>query len=268
VEAALQFVLRHGYAVLFASVFADQVGLPLPALPILLGIGSLSAQGHLTYATALVTGALASLLADVIWYILGRMKGSSVLRLLCRLSLEPDTCVRRTEQVFERHGAWVLLYAKFVPGLSTVAPPLAGTIRLPLARFLAIDGMGALLWMVAFTGLGYVFSDELETAVWIAARLGTGLLALLLAAVAARLLWKAYLRRSFLRETSIARVSPEEVKSKMDRGAAVTFIDLRHELERDSERVRLPGALHILPEEIERRHGEIPKDREWVLYCT
>jgi len=268
VEAVLLFILRHGYAVLFAAVFAEQIGLPLPALPILLGIGSLSAQGRMSYQKAMLIGAVASLLADLTWYTLGRLKGNSVLRFLCRLSLEPDTCVRRTEQVFGRHGAWVLLYAKFVPALNTVAPPLAGAIRLPIPLFLASDGLGAILWVGAFSGLGYIFSSELDRAVWMAGRLGTGALLLLAGFLAVYIFSKAYQRRAALRKPQVARITPDELKEKLDRGLPVALVDLRHGIELDTECVRLPGALHVPPEDIEARHGEIPRNGEVVLYCT
>jgi membrane protein DedA with SNARE-associated domain len=268
VEAALLFILRHGYAVLFGAVFAEQIGLPIPALPILLGIGSLSAQGLMSYRKAMFVGAAASLLADLIWYTLGRLKGNPVLRLLCRLSLEPDNCVRRTEQVFGRHGAWVLLYAKFVPGLNTVAPPLAGAIRLPISIFLLSDGLGAVLWMGAFSGLGYIFSSELDRALWMAGRLGTGALLSLAVILAGYIFWKARQRRAALRESQVARITPEEVKAKLDRGQSLVLVDLRHAIELQNEPVRLPGALHMLPEEVEARHTEIRRNGEVVLYCT
>lgn len=267
-EALLLFILRHGYAVLFASVFAEQIGLPLPALPILLGIGSLSAQGLMSFHKAMLIGSAASLLADLVWYTLGRLKGNSVLRFLCRLSLEPDTCVRRTEQVIGRHGAWVLLYAKFVPGLNTVAPPLAGAIRLPIPLFLASDGLGAMLWMGAFSGLGYIFSRELDRAVWMADRLGAGALLSLAGMLAVYLFWKARQRRAVLRKPKVARITPEELKEKLDRELPVTLVDLRHRIELETERVRIPGAVHVPPEEIEARHREIPRNGEVVLYCT
>jgi membrane protein DedA with SNARE-associated domain len=268
VEAILLFILRHGYAVLFGAVFAEQIGLPLPALPILLGIGSLSAQGRISYQKAMIIGTAASLLADLIWYTLGRLKGSTILRRLCRLSLEPDTCVRRTEQVFGRHGAWVLLYAKFVPGLNTVAPPLAGAIRLSIPLFLASDGLGAVLWIGVFSGLGYIFSSELDRAVWMADRLGIGALLSLAAILAVYIFWKAFQRRAALRKPQVVRITPDELKEKLDRGLPVTLVDLRHGIELETERVKIPGALHVPPEEIEARQAEIPRNGEVVLYCT
>src|SRR3989442_381188 len=132
----VRFLLTHGYALLFACVLAEQVGLPVPAVPILLGVGALAGSGHMSVVVALCVAAAASLPPDLAWYELGRRRGSRVLGVLCRVSLEPDFCVRRTENLFVRYGWRTLLIAKFLPGLSTVAPPLAGDRG---------DGRGAVL---------------------------------------------------------------------------------------------------------------------------
>src|SRR5205814_8851986 len=129
-HGALQCLLRHGYRVLPTLVFAEQVGLPFPATPFLLAAGARAGRGHLSLWFCLALSAISAVLADVLWYQLGRKKGISVLQFLCRISLEPDSCVRRTEGVFAKQGARSLLVAKFVPGLSTAAPPLAGIFHM------------------------------------------------------------------------------------------------------------------------------------------
>ncbi len=267
-QTVLEFVLHHGYAVLLAVVFAEQIGLPIPALPYLLAIGALGANGVVSFKLAILSGTMASLAADLIWYELGRRKGTSVLRLLCRISLEPDSCVRRTEELFERHGAWSLLYAKFIPGLSAVAPPLAGLLHFSLLRFIALDTLGALLWTGAFTGLGFVFAEQLEKVARHAVHLGIGLSALLVMAIALWLVFKLRQRLLFMKHLRIARVTPEELKRKLDLGEPVAIIDLRHAQTSEAEMVKLPGALHMSPEELEHRSQEIPRDRELILYCT
>lgn len=144
----IEFLLRHGYVVLFLFVFAEQIGLPLPAIPVLLAMGALAGAGEMSYGLALGVAVIASVASDLIWYCVGRVRGGSVLNLLCRIALEPDSCVRRTEETFARHGARSLLFAKFVPGLNTAAPPLAGLFRMKLRRFLAFDALGALLYQI------------------------------------------------------------------------------------------------------------------------
>jgi membrane protein DedA with SNARE-associated domain len=264
----LEFLLQHGYTVLFVVVFVEQIGLPLPAVPVLLAVGALAGAGQLSYPLALAVAVLASLLSDLIWYQLGRRRGASILNLLCRISLEPDSCVRRTEDVFARHGAVALLYAKFLPGLNTAAPPLAGLFRMRLERFLLFDAAGALLWVGAFSGLGYLLSDQLEHVAAYASRLGSWLGVLLLGGLAAYIAWKYFDRQRFLRRLRIARITPEELQHKLAAGEEIVVVDLRHSMEFEAEAVTLPGALHILPEELDHRHREIPRDRDIVLYCT
>lgn len=267
-EQAFQFLLRHGYAVLFALVLAEQIGLPIPAIPVLLAMGALVGAGRFSLAPALLVAVLAALLADLIWYELGRRRGHSILSLLCRISLEPDSCVRRTEDIFARHGARALIWAKFVPGLSTIAPPLAGMFRMRLGRFLAWDSAGAMLWAGAFTGIGYLFHEQLERVATIALQLGARLLLLLGGGLAAYIGWKYAQRQRFLRELRIARITPEELMKKLEAGEDLLVVDLRHSVEFEAEAVKVRGALHLLPQELDQRHQEIPRDREVVLYCT
>src|SRR2546425_846428 len=142
----IQFLLRHGYSVVFGFVFAEQLGLPIPAIPVLLAMGALVGAGRLSFLPALAAAVVASVAADAVWYWLGRKRGYAVLNLLCRIALEPDSCVRRTENVFSRFGPGTLFFAKFIPGLSTAAPPLAGLFRMRAVRFLLNDAAGAALW--------------------------------------------------------------------------------------------------------------------------
>ena len=265
---AFEFLLRHGYAVLFGFVFAEQLGLPIPAIPVLLAMGALVGAGQFSLVIAIPVALVAALLSDVIWYQLGRHRGHSILNLLCRISLEPDSCVRRTENVFASHGARALLFAKFIPGLSTAAPPLAGIFRMRLPRFLVWDGAGTLLWVGAFVGTGYLFSTQLERIAAIALRLGAWLVAVLVGALAAYIGWKYVQRRRFIRKLRIARITPEELMRKMEAGEEIVVVDLRHSLEFEADGVSVPGALRFSPDELDRRHQEIPRDRDVVLYCT
>jgi membrane protein DedA with SNARE-associated domain len=267
-EQSIEFVLRHGYLVLFVAVFAEQIGLPVPSTPVLLAAGVLVGAGELSLFWAMLVAVSAALITDFIWYELGRHRGHSILNLLCRISLEPDSCVRRTENTFLRHGPRALLFAKFVPGLNTAAPPLAGMFRMSLTRFLAWDAAGAVLWIGAFGGAGYLFSEQLE---WLAAaglRLGSWLLVLLAGGLAAFLAWKYVHRRRFLRELRVARIQPRDLFGRLQAGGDLLVLDLRHSIELGPGAVKIPGALQILPEDIEERHVEVPRDREIALYCT
>jgi len=265
---SIQFLLRHGYTVLFLAVFAEQVGLPIPAVPILLAMGALVGTGQLDFAPAFLIALAASLASDILWYEIGRRRGHSVLNLLCRISLEPDSCVRRTEESFVRRGPRALLIAKFIPGLSTAAPPLAGMFRMRFPRFLAWDAAGAALWVAAFGGLGWIFSNQLERVAQWALKLGEGLVYLLAVALAGYIAYKYIERQRFIRQLRIARITPLELQRKLEAGEPVVVVDLRSSAAFEAEPEKLPGALHLSPEELEQRHLEIPRDRDIVLYCT
>jgi membrane protein DedA with SNARE-associated domain/rhodanese-related sulfurtransferase len=264
----LQFVVRHGYLLVLAWVLVEQAGLPIPSSPLLLAAGALSGMHEMNLGLAIVFATVASVASDSMWYELGRRNGVRVLRLLCRISLEPDSCVRRTQVSFGRSGARVLLVAKFVPGLNAMAAPLSGVIKMGWRRFLLFDALGALLWAGAFTVTGYAFSGELERVAARAAYLGEWLLVLLLAAFASYILWKFYNRRRFLRKLKIARITPEELKGKIDAGEDVIVVDLRHAMDFDAHPETIPGALHMDAAELEEASEVIPRDREIVLFCA
>ncbi len=263
-----QFLVRHGGLVLFVAVFAEQVGLPIPAVPVLLAAGALAGAGKMNLALAVVLGVTACLLGDLIWYYLGRHRGGQVLKVLCRISLEPDSCVRRTENFFIRHGTRSLILAKFIPGLSTVTPALAGLFRVSVERFILYNGLGALLWTAAFIAPGYLFSDQLE---WVAAeatRLGSSFVVLVGGVLALYIAYKYIHRQLLLRELRIARITADELKQLMDDGQKVMIVDLRQPLDIQVDPYSIPGARRIAVEELEQRHHEIPRDRDVILYCA
>jgi membrane protein DedA with SNARE-associated domain/rhodanese-related sulfurtransferase len=264
----LQFVLRHGYMVVFAWVFFEQAGLPVPSAPLLLTAGALSGMHRMNLGTAVAFAVIGAVASDAMWYEIGRQKGIRVLQLLCRISLEPDSCVRKTQVSFSRSGPRVLLGAKFVPGLNAMAAPLSGIIRMGWRKFLLFDTIGALAWVGSFTITGYVFSGQLERVAARAAYLGEWLLVIVLAAFAGYIVWKFYNRQRFLRKLKIARISPEELKQKIDSGEDVLIVDLRHSLEFDANPETIPGALHIDAAELEEASEVIPRDREIVLFCA
>ena len=262
------FLLQHGHLFLFAAVFVEQAGLPVPAVPVLLAMGALVGLGKFSFAASGAVAVGACLLADFVWYRLGRSHGSSILRLMCRISLEPASCVRRAENVFGREGGRTLLYAKFVPGLSTVAPPVAGMSRMSAVRFLLWDTAGAVIWTATFLVLGYAFSFQIEKLAEATAALGARVAAAVLGAFALYVIWKLDQRRRLLKELEVARIEPEELFEMMRSGGEVVVVDLRNALERDEDPVTLPGAIVIAPEDLDEHHEQIPRDRDVVLFCT
>src|SRR5688572_16743723 len=199
-QDTLRFLVEHGYVVLFVFVFLEQIGAPLPAIPALLGVGALCAQGLIVPSVAVAVATVASVLADGIWYRIGALRGGRVLHLLCRISIEPDSCVRLTQNTFERWGPRSLIVAKFIPGFNTIAPPMAGMTAMPVPRFLVLDGLGALLYIVTFVALGWIWSDEIESIAASLAVLGGRLPVVLGAALVAWMLAKFLRRWLFLRQ--------------------------------------------------------------------
>src|SRR5580704_4989666 len=264
----IQFLIHYGYALLFGWVFAEQLGVPIPSIPILLAAGALVGTHQMKGAGGLSLAIIAAVSADIIWYDLGRRKGIRVLQFLCKISLEPDSCVRRTENVFARSGAKSLLVAKFVPGLNTAAQPLAGIFRMKFWRFLIFDAAGAILYVGTFFGLGFAFSNELERVAGAALRLGTSLVVLLVAALGGWLGYKFYRRRKFIRQLRIDRITAEELKQKLDAGEEVVIVDLRGSLDFEAEPAMIPGAVHLDAADLEEVSDELAKASEVVLYCN
>ena len=264
----VDFVVRHSEAFAFAYIFADQLGVPLPAVPLLLALGALAAGGKVNIGLVLMATVLACLMADTIWYTAGRRHGTRVLRSLCKISLEPDSCVRRTEDTFLRYGVRSLVVAKFIPGFSTIAPPLAGAVGVGLPRFLTYSAAAALLWAGAWGVVGYLAGDALQKAVEDSGRLGTVLGVTGGVVVAAYVAFKWIQRQRFLRSLRIARITQDELKRRLDGGAAMFVVDLRSAIDMTSVPFVIPGALRIAAEELEQRHQDIPRDRDIVVYCS
>lgn len=264
----IEFLLRHGTVVLLVWVFAEQAGVPIPAMPILLAAGALAGDGRMSLPGSLLVAVLAAVAADSIWFLFGRVKGKQVLQLLCRISLEPDSCVRRTEGLFVVQGARSLVVAKFLPGLSTVAPPLAGVVRMRPWRFLLFDTLGALLWAGTFLGLGYAFSSEIERIAERAEATGGWLGVIVGGALGAYVAYKFLARRRFLRQLRIARISADELKSRIDAGEDVVIVDLRHSVDFEADPETIPGALRMDADELQQKNDRLPRDREVILFCT
>ncbi len=264
-HATLEFLLKHGYWVLGGWVLMEQLGMPIPAVPVLLAMGALLGAPPYTFARALTVVVLSALVSDTAWYFVGKMKGHSVLKLLCRISIEPDSCVSSTRYWFKRLGAWALVVAKFVPGLSTIATPMSGFSRMPLWKFLGADAAGTLLWGGSIMGLGFVFRSQIEQVGEVASKLGGRLGLVIGGAVALWVGYKYFQRWRFLRNLKVARITPEELMTRM---AEVAIVDLRSSTELEFDGMKLPGAMWFDRKELTLHREKIPRDRDVVLYCT
>lgn len=264
----VQFLIEQGYIVLFLWVLFEQLGVPIPVAPMLFAAGALAGIGKLNFLLVFGLSLLAALLSDQFWYQIGLRRGGKVLSFLCRISLDPDSCVQRTKKIFARYGARSLLVAKFIPGLNAIGPPLAGILRMRLLRFLFFDGIGVFIWVGLFTLLGYQFGQEIEELVTDTSGMGAWIGLVVPVCLAAYIFWKYIQRKQFLHRLAIARITPEEVKQRLDAGEDLLILDLRSSFEFEAEPQTIPGAFHMAFEELEENHHKIPRDREIVLFCT
>ncbi len=261
-------LLTYGYLLLFGWVLIEQFGIPLPATPVLLAAGGLSAEHQLSFTAVFAVGFLACMIADTAWFAIGRRYGHHVLRVLCKLSMEPTICVRRTQDSFGRSRSVMLMFAKFVPGLATLAAPVAGQNGMGLVPFLFFDAIGATLWLTALLTTGRLFGDALKRDPNLLDWAGRFSGALLFLGVLGWFAARLYRRRSVLKKLVQSRLEPEELKAQLDAGESVYIVDLRHPLERMAEPFTLPSAFHFSPDSLAARQGEIPRDRDIVLFCT
>ena len=267
-DALTSLLTQHGLTLVFANVLVAQLGLPLPALPMLIVAGTLVAQGTLHVAPLALIVMIGSLLGDTPWYFAGRRYGYRVLRTLCRISIEPDSCVKQTENIFGRWGPPSLLVAKYIPGFSTVAPPLAGTMGLALPRFLLYSAAAALLWAAVPVAAGYFFSAEVE---WLLAwleNMGAGAFAVLAAIVLIYAGTKALERYMLIRFLRMVRISGTELRQWIEAGRTPIIFDARSALAREAEPRMLPGAVSVDLDNIEGMLERVSPDSEVVVYCS
>lgn len=268
VHETLLHLAKHGYAFLFAWVAAEQLGAPVPAVPMLLAAGVLSATGQLSFASALSIAIVACLIGDCTWYAIGKWRGAVVLNTLCRISLEPDSCVRRSSNFMARFGSRALIFAKFIPGISAVAVPLAATSGVSLSSFLVCDVAGSVLYSGAYLLVGRLIGDRVDKINLFADSMKTATAALALVGTVVILAWRYRQRRVFLNDLRMSRIAPEDVLAMIEGGNQPYVIDLRHALDFLPDPRVIPGAIRMSPEEVTARQQEIPRDREVILYCT
>ena len=264
----LHLLEHYGVVILPALAVAEQIGVPLPAVPALLAVGALAAHGRISITLVLGAISVAALATDFAWSELGRRRGARVLVRLCQLSLEPDSCLRRAESIFARHGVRAMLAAKFVPGLTTVMPPLAGVFAVARGRFVLYDLAGVLLWAGTWLALGYFFSDAIVLISARATALGRMFGLVIATALAGYVLVKYGRRHLFLRKLHKARVSPEALKRRLDAGGDLTIIDLRTPLEVRATPYAIPGSRWLAADAIDEHEAEFLRSREVVLYCA
>ena len=259
---------QYGLAIVFANVLIEQIGVPVPAIPTLVIAGALAAEGKLSGPLVFAVAIAACSLADVAWYLAGRRFGNGVMKMLCRISLTPDFCVSETQARFERWGVNALVIAKFVPGLATIAPPLAGATRIGWPQFLFFNTLGAALWVGAGLGGGMLLGPQME---WLLTRLddiGSVAIVIIVALLAAYVAFKWWERRRFFTMLRMARIGVDELYGLIDAGLKPVIVDVRSPTARALEPRRIPGALHVPLHAVDHHVKDLPRDREIILYCT
>ena len=251
-----------------ANVLVDQLGLPVPAAPTLIVAGAIATDGGLSLAAVFSGSVLACLAADCAWYLIGRTYGIRVLKLLCRISLEPDSCVSQTQTRFEQWGVNSLLIAKFVPGLAIIAPPLAGAMRIGWPRFIALSGMGAVLWVGSALLTGILFKTQIAALLEHLLAIGSVAGLLIGAALALYVAYKWWERRRFYSSLRMARISVGELYQLIQAGANPIIVDVRSLTARELEPQFIPGSLFVPLEAVGEHLKDLPRDRDIVLYCA
>ena len=264
----VHIMVSFGPLLLLGWVLVEQLGMPLPATPVLLAAGALSAQGLVNFPLALGAAVLGALAADSVWFLAGRRYGHHVMRRLCRLSLEPASCVQRTQTSFRARGAFLLLFAKFLPGLGLLAAPVAAQSGMNYAVFALLDCLGSGLWGTALLACGRFFGVAIDRNQRLLEWVGQFSGVLLLVGIAGFFVARVIRRRAILKRLAAGRLDPDDLKRQLDSGEPVFIVDLRHPLELLPDPYTLPGALHFSPDELAARHHEIPRDRDVVLFCS
>jgi len=270
---ALVFFVHYAYLIIFLWVLVEQIGIPIPSIPVLLTAGTLTATHRINSIYLLLAVLASCMIADTIWFSLGRRYGNSVLKLLCRLSFEASTCVSKTEGYFTRRGPITLLFSKFVPGLSTVAAPIAGQTGMPYGRFLLWDLGGSILWAETFILAGRFFGDLAKKSAPFFHWLGHFAFFIFILMVLGFLTHRIMKQRKFLAKVRELRLEPSELKEMLDTATAngnipPFIVDLRHPLDYLPDPRVLPGALRIGPNELKLHSEILPRDRDVILYCT
>jgi membrane protein DedA with SNARE-associated domain len=267
-EALVGYLIEYGYWILLAWVLLDQLLMPIPALPMILAAGGLAGEGYLNLGVCGAIVVFACMLPNFLWYWMGKHHGNKVLTLLCTVSLEPDSCVDNTTSLFHRHGTASLLFSKFVPGLQTVAPPLAGLLGISAWRFAMLNGAGSLLYAVAFLLPGYLAHEFLAETTRVVSEFGSIAGAAIVVLVVAWLAWKVVHRQRFLRKLRGLRVQPSDLSAQLSAGETVQIADLRQRMEFNAFPQTIPGAIRVPLDLFDERIAQLTKERPLVLFCT
>lgn len=258
----------QGAALVFAATLATRLGAPVPAVPFLIVAGGLTVGGQVSFVAVVVAAVLGNILGDGVWFLAGRRWGYRVMRLLCRISLSPDSCVRRSESILGRWGGLSLIAAKFVPGVSVVAPPMAGALGMSNLRFLSYETVAALIWTLAFLFVGRIFHAAIQDVLTVISNIGLTALVLGVLALAAFIGWRYRQRRLAQQQADdIEHIQVEALREALAAGAGLTVIDVRSDEARALDARAIPGAIGIGLKQLPKRLDTFADGRELVVFC-
>ena len=262
------YLVHITYPILFVAVLARQLCLPVPAVLFLLSAGALAGSGKLSFIGILIAAVAGSVLADYVWFQAGRIGGKRILRLLCTFTADPSYCISRGQTNFQKRGVRLLVFAKFIPGLDGITPPLAGMLGTPTTTFLLYDAIGSSLWAGAYIGCGFLFAEELDKVSRNISSFANAVVLILGVPLLVFFVWKLLILVRMIRLLRPFRLAPEQLKSRLDAGEKIAIIDLLR-FEEDPEGVPgIPGAVRLDPLEIRRKKRfHIPNDVSVVIYC-
>ena len=265
--ALIALLHTYGLWIVFVNVLLAQAGVPVPAYPVLIVAGALTASHELSWGACLTVSVVACLISDLGWYVAGRRYGKRILALLCKVSISPDYCVSHTEDIFSRWGPKSLLVAKFIPGFNTVAPPLSGALGIPRSVFIVFSIGGALLWTGVALALGAVFSGSIDAVLAALSTMGTTALGILGLLLAIFVLLKYRERRRFMRELRMARISVEQLRELMDGGKDPVVVDARSVTARQLS-APIPGAILFADDAHADAFEALDRAHPIVVYCS
>jgi membrane protein DedA with SNARE-associated domain len=264
VKGFLHLLTGHPYIVVLTSALLERLGLPIFLSPVLVGAGALAAADQMRFDAGFWIALIACIVGDALWYEAGRNKGDSVLGLLCKISFEPDTCVRKSKLFFEKGAHRTLFFSKWLPGVSHIIPAVAGLSGIGRQQFLMTNIAGSAVFVLVLMLAGYLPVEHVH----VVPHLGVLVFEAGFVLLAANVGVKYVRRRRFLKELYKSRIAPQELKRMLDAGEKVVIVDLRHPLDSINDPRVLPGAFRMLPEDVEKRAGTLPANGEIVLYCT
>ena len=261
-------ITQYGLPLVAINVFVDQIGLPVPAMPTLILAGAIAATGAIGLTSLFLAAVLACIVPDCVWFLVGRRYGMRVLKTLCRISLEPDSCVNQTQSRFERWGINSLMIAKFVPGLAIIAPPLAGAMRIGWPRFLTLSAIGGAIWVGSGLAAGVLFKTQIQSTLVYLDRVGSVMGTVVAALLLSYVLYKWWERRRFYKELRMARISVADLYELIEEGKQPIVVDVRSNTARKLQPQWIPGAIYVPVDDVGRHLADLPRNREIVVYCT